>query len=100
MGQTTIDDSEGKMFGVVWVDLNGDGVEDVLATSQGTQGSGKVLAYEAPSNWQNGSAWKKHVLADGYKPLKPLMPGTGSPGAAIPFSVEGFSAKFIAVSGD
>jgi hypothetical protein len=49
-----------------------------------------VLAYEAPSaaagGWRAGNAsWPKHVLADGYKPLKAYLPGRGSPGTATPF---------------
>jgi hypothetical protein len=31
------------MFNVEWVDLNGDGVKDLLVTSQGDSGSGKVV---------------------------------------------------------
>jgi len=50
--------------------LPGDGAKDLLVTSQGTSGSGRVLAYEAPAGWATGAPWTKRVLADGYKPLK------------------------------
>ena len=48
-----------------WVDLDGDGANELLVTSQGTDGKGKVLAYERPADWEAGAAWTKHVLADG-----------------------------------
>jgi hypothetical protein len=79
------------MFNVAWLDLNGDGVKDLLVTSQGASGSGKVLAYEQPapgtSEWADGAAWTKHTLADGYKPLKAYLPGRGSPGETAARSV-------------
>lgn len=85
-----IDESEGGMFNVAWVDLNGDGVRDLLATSQGDHGSGRVLVYLQPSPTVQGAwrteAWPKYVLADGYKPTMAFIPGRGSPGTATPFA--------------
>jgi len=85
--EITIDSSEGAMFNVYQIDLNGDGIQDLLATSQGDSGSGYVLAYEQPKGaWNDdGATWDKHMLADGYAPLKSLIPGQGSPGTAVPF---------------
>lgn len=97
-----IDDSEGTMFNIFQVDLNGDGVKDFLVTSQGDSGKGKVLAYELPSEgWSTPDAvWPKHELADGYAPLKPF-PGSGSPGTAVSFpSPIGGVKPWIVVSAD
>lgn len=109
-----IDDSEGGMFNVEWVDLNGDGVLDILASSQGDHGSGRVLAYLQPSPSLAGAwrtePWPKYVLADGYKPTMAIIPGRGSPGTATPFApppstaadaaADGAVRPWIAVSAD
>ena len=105
-----IDDTEGAMFNLQWVDLNGDGAKDLLVTSQGDDGSGLVLAYEQPvarrskqEDHTDSSGWVKHVLADGYKPLKAFLPGRGSPGTAVAFDAGPLSSSsraWIVVSAD
>ena len=72
---------------VSWVDLNGDGRKELLATTNEANGHGGVYAYEQPStDWKNGN-WTKHTLAKGYKPTLPFLPGRGSPGTATAFFV-------------
>jgi hypothetical protein len=102
-----IDDTEGAMFNVAWVDLDGDGTKDLLATSQGMSGSGRVLAYlqpttsgaGEPSAWRT-EPWPKHVLADGYKPKKAYLPGRGSPGTATPFAPPPTQSAAMTTSGE
>ena len=56
------------MFNIEWVDLNGDGLKDLLVTSQGDSGSGRVLAYEQPKGsgaWAlPGAVWTKVTYFD------------------------------------
>mgnify|MGYP002838151420 CR=1 FL=1 len=63
-----------------------------------------MLAYEAPDGdaWKDPAAvWEKHVLADGYVPLKAYLPGRGSPGTAVAFDPSSNSSKpWIVVSAD
>ena len=66
---------------------------------QGTNGKGKVLAYEVPSEWAT-DAWTKHELADGYAPLHRFLPGQGSPGAARAFPVSNQSPHIIVTADD
>ena len=103
VSSAVIDDTEGAMFNLQWVDLNGDGTKDLLVTSQGDNGEGLVLGYERPSgDWRApGAAWTKHVLADGYKPLKAYLPGRGSPGTAVAFDFSSAASKpWVVVSAD
>jgi len=134
-----IDDEEGTFFDLQWVDLNLDGVKDLLVTTQvgaagararrcficvpfhrvrrprhltplylgpwlrillqGTDGKGKVLAYEVPSEWATDT-WTKHELADGYAPLHRFLPGQGSPGVARAFPVSNQSPHIIVTADD
>ena len=66
---------------------------------QGTDGKGKVLAYEVPSEWATDT-WTKHELADGYAPLHRFLPGQGSPGAARAFPVSNQSPHIIVTADD
>ncbi|XP_061416119.1 uncharacterized protein LOC133347664 [Lethenteron reissneri] len=77
-------DTEGWYFDLKFVDLNGDGRKDILATTWSQQGKdGKVLAYEIPDDFMEGT-WTKHVLASGYT-VHSIFPGNGSPGAPKTF---------------
>lgn len=101
-----IDRSDGPFFNVQWVDLNGDGKKEILATTNEANGKGAVYAYEQPANWRT-DPWKKHVLATGYKPKNPFLPGQGAPGSALAFDLfigphgkSAASTPYILVSGD
>lgn len=79
-----VDDALGHGFGCTWVDLNGDGKLDLLATNHLNQ-NGSVFAY----TWDGDLADKstkvqKHVLATGFNAAT-TSAGQASPGDAIPF---------------
>jgi hypothetical protein len=82
---TRVVDSElGHGFGCTWVDLNGDGKLDLLATNHLNQ-NGSVFAY----TWEgdladNSTVVHKHLLATGFNAVT-TQQGTASPGDAIPF---------------
>ena len=96
VGSAVIDDAEkSPYFNVQYVDLNGDGKKDLLATTNEANGKGSVLAFELPAGGdfrKPGAAWAKHKLADGYTPKKAYLPGRGSPGTAIAFHVNASEA--------
>lgn len=99
---TVVDTQPGPMFDVQLTDLNADGKTEVLATSNGADGS--VYAYEVPASGADvtdPSAWTRHVLATGFKP-KGWGPGKGAPGRSVAFQPQtgGKDAPTIAVSGD
>jgi len=86
-----IDNSESApFFAVEWVDLNGDGKKELLATTNTASGKGGVFVYEPtiPAGGSIGDiTWTKHQIADGYKPKKAFLPGRGSPGKATAFKI-------------
>mmetsp|Transcript_10400 Transcript_10400/g.22797 ORF Transcript_10400/g.22797 Transcript_10400/m.22797 type:complete len:461 (+) Transcript_10400:40-1422(+) len=88
-----LDNNDGPYFDLNFVDLNGDGKKDILATAQQFQDAdkktvdGKVLAFEMPAKWDE-QPWVKHVLADGYLPQPKQPSGSGSPGTAVAFSMD------------
>ena len=86
------DPDKAAFFSVSWVDLNGDGRKDLLATTNEKNGHGGVYAYEQPGDWKAGN-WTKHTLAKGYKPTLPFLPGRGSPGTATAFFVRESDAR-------
>eukprot|EP00808_Paulinella_micropora_P001032 g57209.t1 len=88
-----IDQSLGPVFDVSVADLNADGCNDLLVTSNKNDGSGAVVAYEIPSTHpKTTGTWVKHVLVTGFKPLHPHRMGAGGPGnAAIAYNMWGAS---------
>jgi len=100
---TRVVDAElGHGFGCTWVDLNGDGKLDLLATNHLNQG-GSVFAYTWDGDLgDNSSTVHKHVLATGFNAAT-TGAGQAAPGDAIPFFVETKNAHgkpLILVSAD
>jgi len=90
--ETVIDAGDGPFFQGSWVDLNGDGKKDILASAQqskvdGKVIPGKVLAFEQPSGSWRGT-WTRHLLADGYLPQPKQPTGSGAPGIAVAFVMD------------
>jgi len=86
-----IGSGDGSYFNVEWVDLNGDGNKDLLATNNGKHGS--VFAYEQPADWRT-MPWGKHVISTGeFNPTMPFLPGRGSPGIAFTFRTSSQQTK-------
>jgi hypothetical protein len=106
--ETVLDDTDGPWFQASWVDLNGDGKMDILASAQQhTVDSkvipGKVFAFEQPADWSAGnSKWTRHVLADGYLPQPKVPTGSGAPGTPVAFHMdaEEKGKPYIVLSGD
>eukprot|EP00040_Diaphanoeca_grandis_P032536 m.197309 g.197309 ORF g.197309 m.197309 type:complete len:454 (+) comp32657_c0_seq2:103-1464(+) len=92
-----IDNGEdAPFFAVEWVDLDGDGKKELLATTNTANGKGAVFVYVQDANPNTASSapqdvanitWTKHLIADGYKPTMPYLPGRGAPGKAASFSL-------------
>lgn len=79
-----VDADLGHGFGCTWVDLNGDGKLDLLATNHLNQ-NGSVFAYSWEGNLADASTHvQKHVLASGFSAATTAA-GQASPGDAIPF---------------
>jgi hypothetical protein len=109
--ETVIDATDGPFFQASWVDLNGDGKMDILASAQQHTVDkkvmpGKVLAFEQPSSWSPSLGlhgnWTRHVLADGYLPQPKQPQGSGAPGTAVAFQMHANSNEkpHIVLSGD
>lgn len=104
----TIIDVGAPFFQCSWVDLNGDGKMDILATAQqhtvdSKVVKGKVLAFEQPSAWSAGNGnWTRRVLADGYLPQPKQPTGSGAPGTAVAFHMTANTKEkpHIVLSGD
>jgi len=103
MKSTVIDNTGVPYFNVQWVDLNGDGKKEILATTNDGKGKGAVYAFEQPKGtgaWKDGSKWKKHTLATGYKPKSSLLPGQGSPGTAVAFETKSGGVEILVSADD
>jgi len=100
----TVDASEGSFFNVRIVDMNNDGVAEILATNNRADGKGGVFAYEVPAlNWREAAnPWTKHVLARGFAPISSLIPqpGQGAPGIALPVKIPGVDKLAVVLSTD
>jgi len=74
----------GNGFGCTWVDLNGDGQLDLLATNHLNK-NGSVFGYTWSGDLaDNNTKVEKFVLATGFSAVTDAQ-GTASPGDAIPF---------------
>lgn len=97
-----IDSKLGAPFDVQVVDLNNDGVPDLLASNhQAVAEQSAVFAYVAPSDWKTGT-WVRHVLTNNITTLK-KGEGQASPGNAVAFSPSqqwAQNKKWILLSGD
>jgi hypothetical protein len=92
---TTIDDKIGSAFDIDFVDINGDGKMDILATNhEAKEDESAVVGYELVDG-----KWVKHILARGFKTLQPGI-GQASPGGAKVFKPEKNSMPTIVLSGD
>ncbi len=106
---TVLDASLGPAFDVAVVDLNGDGVRDLLVTNHADNATApahtasQVVAYVAPppgTALTDASAWGRHVLAEGFLIREP-GPNQASPGEASALLLPGGAAKpLVLVSGD
>ena len=76
-----IDEGLGKAFDVEIVDLNKDGIVDLLVSNHQNDTKAGIFAYEGTGNFNN---WKKHTLVSGIV-SRQGGPGAGSPGSAFAF---------------
>jgi hypothetical protein len=112
LSPVVIDATLGPSFDVAVVDVNGDGLLDVLVTNHVDNATNSslvsvVAAYEPPRDvatpLSDVSAWTKHILADGFFVREP-GPNQAAPGAARAFAppagaTEG-TRPWVSVSGD
>jgi len=86
-GYRVIDDTLGKAFAVDYVDLDGDGQKELLATNhQGPKDDvlPAVFGYEVPADLLSGD-FPRHSLAYGASKCKTSNAGAGGPGIARAF---------------
>ncbi|KAK6172625.1 hypothetical protein SNE40_016242 [Patella caerulea] len=94
-----IDSTIGGVFGVDVVDINQDGVQDLLVTTNNEQGNGgTVLVYTVPSDARLG-VYKRYNITRYYTPRKSGM-GKGAPGAASMLPTSRNKFHDILLSGD
>jgi len=95
-----LDSKSGPGFSCSWVDLNGDGRLDLLATNHLNQ-NGSVFAYEFDSDDFRTAAVKRHQLAGGFNAAT-TSKGTASPGDAVAFQpkITEIGKPHVFLSGD
>jgi len=95
-----IETSIGALYDLHFIDLNNDGIEELLASSHNPNLGGSVYAYDIPSDIANGE-FVRHTLATGFK-VKKFGIGQGSPGFLTPFhpKVDASLRPHIVVAGD
>ena len=71
-----IDNTIGAVFEIEVTDVNNDGRDDLLVSTNGNNGT--VLVYEIPDDFRTGT-YKKHVIAVGFTPRLHIT-GKGAPG--------------------
>lgn len=103
---TVLDASIGPGFDVATVDLNGDGVLDLLVTNHVDNASSPfvsgVFAYvapAAPAPLAAAAGWTKHALASGFA-VREAGPNQAAPGDALPLLLPGSAKPVVALSGD
>jgi len=82
--RVVIDQPKGPFFCSELVDLNNDGIKELLVSSNRADGKGAILVYEVPANYKAGN-WPSRTLATGWVPYNKWMPGKGSPGLSQTF---------------
>lgn len=100
-----LDDSIGAAFDAQLVDINGDGVLDLLVTNHQGDGTGSVYAYEIPSDITKVARWTRHTLASDF-PVTQSGLNQAAPGSAKAFfptpqeANNSSSGPYIALAGD
>ncbi|KAF7539588.1 hypothetical protein G7054_g2019 [Neopestalotiopsis clavispora] len=99
----TIDATVGAAFDAQYVDVNGDGVKDLLVSNHQGDGTGGVYAYEVPADVTQVKGYTRHTLASGFpvtqRGLQQAAPG--SPRAFFPTpESEEAGVPYIVLAGD
>jgi hypothetical protein len=95
-----LDERSGPGFSCSWVDLNGDGRLELLATNHLNQ-NGSVFAYSFDGDDFSVAEVSRHVLASGFGATS-KQAGTAGPGDAMAFlpSTSHRGKPYVFVSGD
>lgn len=94
--------ADGPWFNLQRVDLDLDGKDELMVTSNRDDGLGALYAFSIPTDYRSGN-WTKSVLASGYRPATGGT-GKGAPGTARAFNPRkddaGKKRPVIILSGD